>query len=122
MPMRFDSTYISGLFDIDGYIELSQYTAEEVADLILQRLQQNITVDTPREKGLDIPPNRLSKEVQILYNKIRKTSLISCSFSSVSFLPPPVFLLRYLGRFSASARSLIPNETVSREQPKSPEI
>lgn len=71
MPMRFDDTYIPGLFDIDGYIELSQYRAEEVANLILQRLQQNISVDTTQEKNVDIPPNLLSKDVQVLY-KFRK--------------------------------------------------
>ncbi|MBU0655744.1 MAG: TIR domain-containing protein [Gammaproteobacteria bacterium] len=41
MPMRFDKTHISGLFDIDGYLNLNDHKAEEVADLILQRLKLN---------------------------------------------------------------------------------
>ncbi|MEI6270136.1 MAG: NACHT domain-containing protein [Methylococcaceae bacterium] len=67
MLTRFDYTNIPGLYSIDGYIELPQYSAEEVANLILKRLQDINSVDTPQEKNLSIPPNLLSKDVQELY-------------------------------------------------------
>ena len=38
MPMRFDDAHISGLFEIDGYIDLRRRTPEQTAKLILQRL------------------------------------------------------------------------------------
>ena len=43
MPLRFDDTAIPGLFRIDGYIDLRQYTPEQTAAFILQRI-------TPREQ------------------------------------------------------------------------
>ena len=41
MPMRFDNADIPGLFSIDGYIDLQNYTPEETANFILKRLQGN---------------------------------------------------------------------------------
>jgi len=41
MPFRFDKTEIPGLFSIDGYVSLKNRTAEEVAQLVLQRLDRN---------------------------------------------------------------------------------
>lgn len=39
MPLRFDNTAIPGLFRIDGYIDLRQYTPEQTAGFILQRVK-----------------------------------------------------------------------------------
>lgn len=51
MPMRFDETYIPGLFDLDGYLDLRQRRPKETAKLILQRVKLNetgkIAHDTP---------------------------------------------------------------------------
>ena len=48
MPMRFDNTHISGLFDIDGYLDLRDHTVAEVAELILKRLTiMGISIDKP---------------------------------------------------------------------------
>ena len=41
MPLRFDKTHISGLFSIDGYVEITDSNLDEVAQLILQRLEIN---------------------------------------------------------------------------------
>jgi tetratricopeptide (TPR) repeat protein len=41
MPIRLDSTHISGLFSIDGYIEINDRSPEEIANLILQRYEIN---------------------------------------------------------------------------------
>ena len=41
MPMRFDDTQIPGLFSLDGYIDIANRNADEVAKLILQRLDLN---------------------------------------------------------------------------------
>jgi len=41
MPFRFDSTEIPGLFSIDGYVAIGQRTPNDVASLILQRLNHN---------------------------------------------------------------------------------
>lgn len=41
MPMRFDDADISGLFSIDGYVDLANRNLDEVAQLILQRLDIN---------------------------------------------------------------------------------
>ena len=41
MPMRFDQTEIPGLFSIDGYIDIAKRNADEVSQLILQRLEMN---------------------------------------------------------------------------------
>lgn len=41
MPMRFDQTEIPGLFSIDGYIDIAKRNADEVTQLILQRLEMN---------------------------------------------------------------------------------
>ncbi len=38
MPMIFDDAQISGLFSIDGYIDLRQHTPEQAAEFILKRL------------------------------------------------------------------------------------
>ena len=47
MPTRFDDTYIPGLFDLDGYLDLKQYTPEQTAKLILQRVALNETGKLP---------------------------------------------------------------------------
>lgn len=39
MLMRFDDTHIPGLFSIDGYIDIANSSANEIAGLILQRLE-----------------------------------------------------------------------------------
>lgn len=44
MPMRFDDSQISGMFSMDGYIDLDQRSSEEVARLILRRLARNRTI------------------------------------------------------------------------------
>ena len=41
MPLRFDDTEIPGLFSTDGYVWIGGRSPEEIADLILQRLQVN---------------------------------------------------------------------------------
>lgn len=41
MPMRFDDTQIPGLFSIDGYVDIANRNLDEVAQLILQRLDIN---------------------------------------------------------------------------------
>jgi hypothetical protein len=41
MPFRFDNTSIPGLFSIDGYVEIGQRLRDDVASLILQRLEHN---------------------------------------------------------------------------------
>ncbi len=41
MPFRFDGTSIPGLFSIDGYVEVGQRSPNEIASLILQRLDHN---------------------------------------------------------------------------------
>ena len=38
MPMRFDDADVGGILGIDGYIDLRQYTPEQAAEFILQRL------------------------------------------------------------------------------------
>ena len=38
MPLRFDMTEIPGLFSIDGYVWIGERPAEEIANVILQRL------------------------------------------------------------------------------------
>ena len=39
MPIRFDDTHVSGLFSIDGYVATAGREPEDVADLILDRLE-----------------------------------------------------------------------------------
>jgi hypothetical protein len=41
MPLRFDDTEIPGLFSIDGYVWIGGRTPQEIADLILQRMNIN---------------------------------------------------------------------------------
>jgi hypothetical protein len=41
MPVRFDSAPIEGLLSIDGYLSAERREPEEVADLVLERLQLN---------------------------------------------------------------------------------
>jgi hypothetical protein len=41
MPFRFDNTLVPGLFSIDGYVDIGQRSAGDVASLILQRLRNN---------------------------------------------------------------------------------
>jgi hypothetical protein len=41
MPFRFDATTIPGVFSIDGYVEVGKRSANDVASLILQRLEHN---------------------------------------------------------------------------------
>ena len=43
MPMRFDNTEIPGLFSGDGYLDLNQHNTKQVAEMIVQRLQDNGT-------------------------------------------------------------------------------
>jgi hypothetical protein len=41
MPIRFDDTLIDGLFSIDGYVSAAGRAPEDVADVILDRLDAN---------------------------------------------------------------------------------
>jgi hypothetical protein len=41
MPFRFDNTSIPGLLSIDGYVEVGNQSASEIASLILKRLETN---------------------------------------------------------------------------------
>src|SRR5262249_18631370 len=41
MPIRFDDTHITGLFSIDGYISAQGREPEDIADLVLDRLESN---------------------------------------------------------------------------------
>ena len=41
MPLRFDNTIIPGLFSIDGYVWISDRSADDVAKLIIERLHIN---------------------------------------------------------------------------------
>lgn len=41
MPIRFDDTHINGLFSIDGYVSAAGREPEDIADLILDRLESN---------------------------------------------------------------------------------
>lgn len=41
MPMRFDRQEIPGLFSHDGYVDLSEFTPEQAAELVIQRVQLN---------------------------------------------------------------------------------
>ena len=41
MPLRFDETEIPGLFSIDGYVWVGGRSPQEIADLILQRMESN---------------------------------------------------------------------------------
>ncbi|MBE7525856.1 MAG: TIR domain-containing protein [Gammaproteobacteria bacterium] len=51
MPMRFDNSQIAGLFGIDGYVNLNDYTPQSAAELILQRLQSNqVAISKPAIK------------------------------------------------------------------------
>ena len=72
MPMRFDNTHISGLFDIDGYMDLNDHEPKEVAELILQRLTFNKRLSpspTPRNikeiKETDSPSSLSLKKVRV---------------------------------------------------------
>ena len=38
MPFKFDDVIVDGLLSIDGYIDIAHRTPEEVARLILQRI------------------------------------------------------------------------------------
>jgi hypothetical protein len=41
MPFRFDNTEIPGILSIDGYVDIGQRTHDDVAHLILNRLEIN---------------------------------------------------------------------------------
>ena len=41
MPIRFDDTHVPGLFSVDGYSSAVGRSPEEIADLILDRLELN---------------------------------------------------------------------------------
>jgi len=41
MPLRFDNTEVPGLFSIDGYVWIGDRSPQEIADLILQRMEIN---------------------------------------------------------------------------------
>lgn len=38
MPIRVDDGDVGGLFSIDGYVDVSRYGSEALAEMILQRL------------------------------------------------------------------------------------
>ena len=40
MLMRRDSTRIPGIFSIDGYVDIANRSASQIADLILSRVSQ----------------------------------------------------------------------------------
>ncbi len=41
MLVRFDNTPIDGIYEIDGYLDAQNYSAEEVSEMILQRVSDN---------------------------------------------------------------------------------
>jgi len=41
MPIRFDDTHVAGMFSIDGYVSAAGREPEDIADLILDRLESN---------------------------------------------------------------------------------
>ena len=45
MFIRFDSAEIDGLFSIDGYIDASKFSEEEVARFILERIQLSSNIN-----------------------------------------------------------------------------
>lgn len=51
MPLRFDETEIPGLFSTDGYVWLPERTPEQVAQLILQRIQIKLARDLANVKS-----------------------------------------------------------------------
>jgi hypothetical protein len=69
MPLRFDRIEIPGLFSIDGYVWIGDRAPQEVANLILQRMQLTARATrptplaaTPRpqpDPEEDIPPKKL---------------------------------------------------------------
>lgn len=62
MPLRFDNTEIPGLFSTDGYAWIGGRSPQEIADLILQRLQINAGQPSPSSPSslpkLPVPPPR----------------------------------------------------------------
>ncbi|MCP5134876.1 MAG: TIR domain-containing protein [Gammaproteobacteria bacterium] len=60
MPLRFDNTEIPGLFSTDGYVWIGGRSPQEIADLILQRLQINAgsppPSSPPSPPKLSVPP------------------------------------------------------------------
>src|SRR5215510_9672390 len=47
MPFKFDDVIVEGLLSIDGYITINNKTPEEVASLILQRIDGKDTLPLP---------------------------------------------------------------------------
>lgn len=62
MPLRSDNTEIPGLFSIDGYVWIDGRSPQEIANLILQRLQVNAGQPSPSSPSslpkLPVPPPR----------------------------------------------------------------
>ena len=52
MLVRFDTTEIPGLFSTDGYVSVGDRTPEEIARLILQRLETNAGAATAVVSGI----------------------------------------------------------------------
>jgi hypothetical protein len=46
MPVRLDDTPIPGLLSIDGYVSAKKREPDQIADLILDRLQANWSLGT----------------------------------------------------------------------------
>jgi len=75
MPFRFDDTEIPGLFSIDGYIWIGDRPAQEVADLILERMRLNSTSSAgtaaPATAATtpEIAPTRLRRGAEHLFGR-----------------------------------------------------
>ena len=64
MLMRFDDANITGIFSIDGYIDLSQHSMEQTAQFILQRIGINYPTD-----NVGVNTNIISDRLPIVKGK-----------------------------------------------------
>lgn len=70
MPLRFDNTEIPGLFSTDGYVWIGGRSPQEIADLILQRMEINAG-HTPASPRLSTPvPPTLSPALPVWRKKL----------------------------------------------------
>lgn len=84
MPLRFDDTHISGLFNIDGYIDLRIHTSEQIAELILKRLRTNRNPiecadenDIPKDPSIKFDENLITKTINFELSEEARQILIA---------------------------------------------
>jgi hypothetical protein len=73
MPLRFDNTEIPGLFSTDGYVWIGGRSPQEIADLILQRLQVNAgqpSASPPSSPVVPPPPSSPSPALLVWRKKL----------------------------------------------------